>query len=229
MFMLIPVLSFNVNWLNKLPEDVKTTVIAYANLTQEKGIYPLLESSKSDFEANFVQAGSYFYIYIFQISSIIESRYQNQDKDITLDMAESFFEGLDAVRKDFSKYSNESFFLLLMDSTYVIENFIRLFTMSTFALHPQYYIKAFEAFINISVCISSLLSVKTNASNLKPEIRNLLNQKFEDNTKTLNDLVENIQIEEDKKAVMEGRQDYTNGKIQTFSNMDEVLKTLKSS
>jgi hypothetical protein len=223
------VIPFNANWLDKLPEDIKTSAIAYANFSKEKGIFPLLESNLTDFETLFVQAGRYFYNYMVQISSIIISRYKNQGDDIISNMNQSFFEGLNEARKEFSKFGEQPIVLLMADSIDVIENFIKLSSLSTFSLDPQYYTMAFEAFINVSVCLSVFWLVKTDGKDLRPEINNLLIQKFEDNIEILNELVNKIQIEEDKKAVMEGRHEYTEGKTQKFDNMDAVLHALESS
>jgi hypothetical protein len=43
MLLLMP--SFNVQWIDKLPEGLKTNATAYAKLSEEKGIFPLLESN----------------------------------------------------------------------------------------------------------------------------------------------------------------------------------------
>ena len=112
----------------------------------------------------------------------------------------------------------------MADSIDVIENFIKLSSLSTFSLDPQYYTMAFEAFINVSVCLSVFWLVKTDGKDLRPEINNLLIQKFEDNIEILNELVNKIQM-----AVMEGRHEYTEGKTQKFDNMDAVLHALESS
>jgi hypothetical protein len=42
-------------------------------------------------------------------------------------------------------------------------------------------------------------------------------------------LVEKIQIEEDKKAIIEGRHEYAEGKTRKFSSMDEIIKALENS
>jgi hypothetical protein len=143
------------NWSDKLPDDIKTVAMASAKFSKEKGIFPLLESNLSNFETNFIQAGRYFYNYIVQISSIIISRYQNQEHDIISNMTESFFKALNEARNEFDDRPIE---LLMMDSIDVIENFIKLSSMSTFALDPQYYTMVFDAFINVSVFVSLLFS-----------------------------------------------------------------------
>jgi hypothetical protein len=144
-------------------------------------------------------------------------------------MVELIFNGLDESRKEFSKFDSEPFFPLLIDSTYVIKNFIVLSNMSTLTLNPKYYTKAYEAFINISVCISALLSFKTTGKYVKQEIINLLYKKFEDYTYNLNELLNFIQKEEDRKIIMNGCCEYAENKTKKFDNIDELLEELKSS
>lgn len=202
--------------------------MASANFCNVKGILPLLESNLSNFETIFIQAGRYFYNYMFQISSIIISRYQNQEDNIIANVTELFFEGLNEARNEFSKIGDQRIVPLMMDSIDVIENFIKLSKMSTFALDPQYYTMAFEAFINVSVCLSAFWLVKADGKTMTQEIENLLIQKFQDNIEILNDLVNKIQIEEDKNAVMEGRHEYDEGKTNRFDSMDAILHALES-
>jgi hypothetical protein len=77
-------------------------------------------------------------------------------------------------------------------------------------------------------CLSAFSLVKTDEKDIRHEIENLLIQKFEDNTEILNDMVNKIQIEEDKKAIMEGRHEYDEGKTNKLDSMDAILHALES-
>jgi hypothetical protein len=224
------VLSFDINLLDKfkLPEDIRTTAIAYAKLSHEKGILPLLGSSLTDFETRFIQAGRYFYNYIIQVGSLIASRYEREEEYTVLNIPESLFDIIDGIHNELLRFGDEPAISLMMDGIDVIENFIRLSTMSTSDLDPSYYTMAFDAYINVSVCMSAFWAVRVNEMQLKHEIRELLVQKFEDNTDILNELVKAIQIQEDKKAVTEGRREYAEGKVKRFTDANEFFESLNT-
>ena len=228
MTVLMPLFLFNIKLLDKLPEDLRTAIIAYTNLCNEKGIIPLIDSSPTDFDNNFSQAIKYFYNSMLQIGSLIISKYQNQG-DIASNLNESFYEGLEMVRRDFSKLGKEAVVVLMIDAIDVIENYIKVSNMSTYTLDPYYYTEAFEAYVNVVVSMSTYWLAKTNERSLSDEIEKLLVQKLEDSTEILNELVKTIQIQEDNKAVIEGRHEYMEGKAKKFDNMDKISDMLESS
>jgi hypothetical protein len=91
------------------------------------------------------------------------------------------------------------------------------------------YTMVFEGFVNVSVCLSALWIDKTGEQHLKPDIKKILLEKFEDNTDILNNLVQKIQTGEDKKAVTEGRHEYAEGRTRKFNTVDEIHRALESS
>ncbi|SRR5215204_3058230 len=220
------VLPLNIKIFDKLPEKIKGDFIAYAKFCNEKGIIPLLESNVVDFETRFAQAGKYLYNYILQVGMLIISRYPKENEEIMSILEESMHDGLNEVRKELSTLEDERIVLLMIDAIDVIDNFIKQASMSTSALDPNYYMMAFEAYINVSVCMSAYWAVKSNGNLSTDRINDFLVQKFEENIDILNEIVKTIQIQEDKKAIVESRNEYVEGKAKGFANIGELFNSL---
>lgn len=199
-------LPLNIKGFDKLPEEIKRDLIAYAEFCNEKGIIPLLESNVVDFETRFAQAGKYLYNYILQAGMLIISRYPKEREEIMSNLVGSMRHGLDEVRKEFSTFGDKGVVLLKLDAIDVIDNF-----MSS-ALDPDYYMMAFETYINVSVCMSAYWAVKSNEKLSTDRINDSLIQKSEENIDILNELIKTIEVQEDKKAIVEGRREYAEGK-----------------
>jgi hypothetical protein len=222
--MMLTLLFPNNAFLDKLPSDIRENAITLTNLFKEKAIIPLVESDTTHFEEKFAQACYHLLNVMYNLSRLIESKYP-RELDISSNLIEPLLIGLDELRRDYSNF-NDLISLTMMDAIDVVENYIRQVLGSTASLSPDYYFRILQYYVSLSVCMAALDLVKKNKRPTKEEIINLLVDRCDEITRGLNQLINAIQIEEDKQAIIEGRSEYAKGKAERFRTVDDMLKAL---
>jgi hypothetical protein len=215
--------------LDKLPEDIRANIITSTELMKEKVIQPLLKSSPADFEIRFEEAGKHFLNYMYHIVSLITSSHKNEP-NLSNNLADTYFSGLDFLENELSQSKDSWIASSMLDAIKSIRNYA-IFTNdpNTNTNKPEYY-PAFETYINILVCLFALTAIlsSTEVSQANKERIELLIQKCKQSSKELNYYVQIIERNEDTEAVVEGRREYTEGKTESFNNVEDLLKALKS-
>jgi hypothetical protein len=214
-------------YLNKLPSDFRGIIVNHSKLIKDKAILPLIHADPATFEIRFAQAEKYLLSFMNHLSMLINSRYTN-GAEISPNFIESFLLGLDQVRNEYSNLGREAITLTMLDAIDVFENYIKQSSGSTITLNSEHYRMGFQYYTSASVCVLPLDVIKKGHKPAKDKITNLLIEKCQENTSKLNDLVKFIQTEEDKQAIIQGRRDYAEGRVEKFSDVDKLLKSLEA-
>lgn len=224
---MLTLLFLNNAVLDKLPSDIREKAITLTNLSKEKAIIPLVDSDMIHFEVKFAQACNHFFNLMYNVYRLIESKYQNEQDIFLSNLFEDLFIALDELRRDYSSF-DDSLSLTVMDGIDITENYIKQVIGSTASLNPEYYYHVLQYYVSLSVCMAALDLIKKSNRPTKDNIVNLLVGRCEEDMRGLNQLINAIQIEEDKHAVIEGRHDYAEGKVKKFTNANEFFESLKS-
>jgi hypothetical protein len=224
---LLPIYITESLHIDKLPVDIKISIIEHTKLFNETAIIPLLESSSSYFERRFQEAGKHFMNYNQQMNFLVGSKLPKDNPNVSNSLTELSFSGLDLLRKQLlestttSSTNNDSddsidnsIIMSILNAIDIIPNYVRLAIdprISVSVTKPEYY-PASVAYINIWVCIFALIAAiaRKRARNSDPTLAlsqqqeneenwktKLLIQKCQENTWKLESYIETIEIETD--------------------------------
>jgi LPS O-antigen subunit length determinant protein (WzzB/FepE family) len=220
-------LLFDATYLDKLPSDLRGVIVNHTKLFKDKAILPLVDADPATFEIRLAQAEKDLLSLMNHLFMLVNSRY-TKGAEISSNFVESFLLWLDQARKEYSKFGREPITLTMLDAIDVFENYIKQSSASTFTLNVEHYRMGFQYYTSASVCVIAMDVIKKDDKPTKDKITDLLIEKCQENTSRLNDLVTFIQTEEDKQAIIQGRLDYAEGRVEKFSNVDELLKSLEA-
>lgn len=166
--------SNSLNTLSKIPVNIRSSIIEYADKFETKTIIPLLESSEYYFNKKYEEAIKEFLCNCIQILSIIYSQSKVQEQSHILEiLLEAYFSGLQEIKNQISEQRNEDdpMVLPLLNA---VENAKRYALMADNFNQP-YYSNALLAFANIVVSMYALkLIQKSNNTIFKVKTDNLI-------------------------------------------------------
>ncbi|HET7391742.1 MAG TPA: hypothetical protein VFJ51_13045, partial [Nitrososphaeraceae archaeon] len=100
--------SNSLDILSKIPANIRSSIIEYADKFETKTIIPLLESSEYYFNKKYEEAIKEFLCNCIQILSIIYSQSKVQEQSHILEiLLEAYFSGLQEIKKQISEQRNE--------------------------------------------------------------------------------------------------------------------------
>jgi hypothetical protein len=166
--------SNSLNTLSKIPVNIRSSIIEYADKFETKTIIPLLESSEYYFNKKYEEAIKEFLCNCIQILSIIYSQSKVQEQSHILEiLLEAYFSGLQEIKNQISEQRNEDdpVVLPLLNA---VENAKRYALMADNFNQPDYS-NALLAFANIVVSMYALkLIQKSNNTIFKVKTDNLI-------------------------------------------------------
>lgn len=166
--------SNSLNTLSKIPVNIRSSIIEYADKFETKTIIPLLESSEYYFNKKYEEAIKEFLCNCIQILSIIYSQSKVQEQSHILEiLLEAYFSGLQEIKNQISEQRNEDdpMVLPLLNA---VENAKRYALMADNFNQPDYS-NALLAFANIVVSMYGLkLIQKSNNTIFKVKTDNLI-------------------------------------------------------
>ncbi|HEY6884475.1 MAG TPA: hypothetical protein VI278_10595 [Nitrososphaeraceae archaeon] len=166
--------SNSLNTLSKIPVNIRSSIIEYADKFETKTIIPLLESSEYYFNKKYEEAIKEFLCNCIQILSIIYSQSKVQEQSHILEiLLEAYFSGLQEIKNQISEQRNEDdpMVLPLLNA---VENAKRYALMADNFNQPDYS-NALLAFANIVVSMYALkLIQKSNNTIFKVKTDNLI-------------------------------------------------------
>jgi hypothetical protein len=166
--------SNSLNTLSKIPVNIRSSIIEYADKFETKTIIPLLESSEYYFNKKYEEAIKEFLCNCIQILSIIYSQSKVQEQSHILEiLLEAYFSGLQEIKNQISEQRNEDDPMVL-PLLYAVENAKRYALMADNFNQPDYS-NALLAFANIVVSMYALkLIQKSNNTIFKVKTDNLI-------------------------------------------------------
>jgi hypothetical protein len=186
--------SNSLDILSKIPTNIRSSIIEYADKFETKTIMPLLESSEYYFNKKYEEAIKEFLCNCIQILSIIYSQSKVQEQSRTLEiLLEAYFSGLQEIKNQISEQRNEDdpMVLPLLNA---VENAKRYALMADNFNQPDYS-NALLAFANIVVSMSALkLIQKSNNTIFKIKTDNLI-YKCKYHNRELEEFMKNIDMQ----------------------------------
>jgi hypothetical protein len=183
--------SNSLDTLSKIPANIRSSIIEYADKFETKAIIPLLESSEYYFNKKYEEAIKKFLCNCIQILSIIYSQSKVQEQSHILEiLLEAYFSGLQEIKNQISEQRNEDdpMVLPLLNA---VENAKRYALMADNFNQPDYS-NALLAFANIVVSMSALkLIQKSNNTIFKIKTDNLI-YKCKYHNRELEEFMKNI-------------------------------------
>jgi hypothetical protein len=186
--------SNSLDILSKIPTNIRSLIIEYADKFETKTIIPLLESSEYYFNKKYEEAIKEFLCNCIQILSIIYSQSKVQEQSHTLAiLLEAYFSGLQEIKNQISEQRNEDdpMVLPLLNA---VENAKRYALMADNFNQPDYS-NALLAFANIVVSMSALkLIQKSNNTIFKIKTDDLI-YKCKYHNRELEEFMKNIDMQ----------------------------------
>jgi hypothetical protein len=186
--------SNSLDILSKIPTNIRSSIIEYADKFETKTIIPLLESSEYYFNKKYEEAIKEFLCNCIQILSIIYPQSNVQEQSHTLEiLLEAYFSGLQEIKNQISEQRNEDdpMVLPLLNA---VENAKRYALMADNFNQPDYS-NALLAFANIVVSMSALkLIQKSNNTIFKIKTDNLI-YKCKYHNRELEEFMKNIDMQ----------------------------------
>ena len=182
---------------DNLPEDIRTTIFAYSNLFQEKGIIPLLESSEENFEKQFQITSTYLYNYMISVGDLIIQK-QKEYPNLLLDLVEYNTLVLNEFSIELKKFSDYYSFKIILESLTVFQEYLMATMNPKFQsiLNSTEYLPAVESMVYVMVCFGCFLQSIKNPKH-RAKILALLLDKLLIHKKNLESYVETVEIETD--------------------------------
>lgn len=186
--------SNSLDTLSKIPANIRSSIIEYADKFETKTIIPLLESSEYYFNKKYEEAIKEFLCNCIQILSIIYSQSKVQEQSHILEiLLEAYFSGLQEIKNQISEQRNEDdpMVLPLLNA---VENAKRYALMADNFNQP-YHSNALLAFANIVVSMYALkLIQKSNNTIFKIKTDNLI-YKCRYHNRELEEFMKNIDMQ----------------------------------
>jgi hypothetical protein len=186
--------SNSLDILSKIPTNIRSSIIEYADKFETKTIIPLLESSEYYFNKKYEEAIKEFLCNCIQILSIIYSQSKVQEQSHTLAiLLEAYFSGLQEIKNQISEQRNKDdpMVLPLLNA---VENAKRYALMADNFNQPDYS-NALLAFANIVVSMSALkLIQKSNNTIFKIKTDDLI-YKCKYHNRELEEFMKNIDMQ----------------------------------
>ena len=183
--------SNSLDALSKIPANIRSSIIEYADKFETKTIIPLLESTEYYFNKKYEEAIKEFLCNCIQILSIIYSQSKVQEQSHILEiLLEAYFSGLQEIKNQISEqsYGDDPMVLPLLNA---IEKAKRYALVSDNFNQPDYS-NALLAFANIVVSMYALLIQKSNNTIFKIKTDNLIYKcKYHD--RELEEFMKNIE------------------------------------
>ena len=180
--------------LSKIPSNIRSSIIEYADKFETKIIIPLLESSEYYFNKKYEEAIKEFLCNCIQILSIICSQSKVQEQSYIFEiLLEAYFSGLQEIKNQISeqRYEDDPMVLPLLNA---IEKAKRYALVSDSFNRPDHS-NALLAFANIVVSMSALkLIQKSNNTIFKIKTDNLI-YKCKYHNRELEEFMKNIDIQ----------------------------------
>jgi len=180
--------------LSKIPSNIRSSIIEYADKFETKIIIPLLESSEYYFNKKYEEAIKEFLCNCIQILSIICSQSKVHEQSYILEiLLEAYFSGLQEIKNQISEqsYEDDPMVLPLLNA---IEKAKRYALVSDSFNRPDHS-NALLAFANIVVSMSALkLIQKSNNTIFKIKTDNLI-YKCKYHNRELEGFMKNIDIQ----------------------------------
>jgi len=177
--------------LNKIPLDIQSLILEYADKFETKTMIPLLESSEYAFNKKYEEAIKEFLCNCIQILSIISSHSKEEQSNIFEILLEAYFSGLQEIENQIStqRKVDDPMVLPLLNAIEEARHYAR---ESDNFNHPDYS-HALQAFANIVVSISALkLIQKSNNTIFKVKTENLI-YKCKYHNRELGEFMKNIE------------------------------------
>ena len=177
--------------LNKIPLDIQSLILEYADKFETKTMIPLLESSEYAFNKKYEEAIKEFLCNCIQILSIICSHSKEEQSNIFEILLEAYFSGLQEIENQIStqRKVDDPMVLPLLNAIEEARHYAR---ESDNFNHPDYS-HALQAFANIVVSISALkLIQKSNNTIFKVKTENLI-YKCKYHNRELGEFMKNIE------------------------------------
>lgn len=186
--------SNSLDILSKIPANIRSSIIEYADKFETKTIIPLLESSEYYFDKKYEEAIKEFLCNCIQILSIICSQSKVQEQSHILEiLLEAYFSGLQEIKNQISEQRNEDDPMVL-PLLHAVENAKRYALMSDNFNQPDHS-NALLAFANIVVSMSALkLIQKSNNTIFKIKTDNLI-YKCKYHNRELEEFMKNIDMQ----------------------------------
>jgi hypothetical protein len=185
----------NTELLDKLPEEIRTMIMAYTNGLDEK--ISLLLISDEDFENRYMQTIMDFVYCMAQIGHFIADRKDAQN--IMKQLNEIFPSALSKIENKFKEkpFDNAGVSTAVVNAIEIISNYSDITINQAIAYKPEYF-PAFEAYINLSICLAALDKIVKNTDNdIYQKNSTKLIRRCQHYTKKLESYVETIEIESD--------------------------------
>ena len=180
--------------LSKIPSNIRSSIIEYADKFETKTIIPLLESSEYYFNKKYEEAIKEFLCNCIQILSVICSQSKVQEQSYIFEiLLEAYFSGLQEIKNQISeqRYEDDPMVLPLLNA---IEKAKRYALVSDSFNQPDHS-NSLLAFANIVVSMSALkLIQKSNNTIFKIKTDNLI-YKCKYHNRELEEFMKNIDIQ----------------------------------
>jgi hypothetical protein len=196
--MIAPIILVNgtnsLDILSKIPSNIRSSIIEYADKFETKTIIPLLESTEYYFNKKYEEAIREFICNCIQILSVICSQSKVQEQSYIFEiLLEAYFSGLQEIKNQISEqsYEDDPMVLPLLNA---IEK-AKCYALVSDNFNQPDYSNALLAFANIVVSISALkLIQKSNNTIFKIKTDNLI-YKCKYHNRELEEFMKNIDIQ----------------------------------
>jgi hypothetical protein len=184
----------NIISINKLPQELELIISHINSLDIE--ITKLLETNEDNFEDKLRQTEKSFSSCMAQIASAIAL--SKNPSNLIRQLSEIYSSGLIQIQEDISlEISQENTAAITLNNSLdIIRDYFTLIFNGNTKLYLPEYNPAFDAYVALSVCISSLMKIIKNKNKYTKNLSKLL-QKCQDYAWKLESYVETIEIEID--------------------------------
>jgi hypothetical protein len=180
--------------LSKIPSNIRSSIIEYADKFETKTIIPLLESTEYYFNKKYEEAIKEFLCNCIQILSVICSQSKVQEQSYIFEiLLEAYFSGLQEIKNQISEqsYEDDPMVLPLLNA---IEK-AKCYALVSDNFNQPDHSNALLAFANIVVSMSALkLIQKSNNTIFKIKTDNLI-YKCKYHNRELEEFMKNIDIQ----------------------------------
>jgi hypothetical protein len=180
--------------LSKIPSNIRSSIIEYADKFETKTIIPLLESTEYYFNKKYEEAIKEFLCNCIQILSVICSQSKVQEQSYIFEiLLEAYFSGLQEIKNQISEqsYEDDPMVLPLLNA---IEK-AKCYALVSDNFNQPDHSNSLLAFANIVVSMSALkLIQKSNNTIFKIKTDNLI-YKCKYHNRELEEFMKNIDIQ----------------------------------